>query len=305
MSGTLGGRVPVASRTAPIARRKLPPVNPNSPAAGWVELTAPSADFANGNMSYAVALGDGTILVGAGWGSGTGASACEFWIYDTIAGTYTSTGNGPTGATWALMGTGAIVDGTPYAVSNTAAGAASWTSGTWTAVTNRGGFADASACEAGGLMYVLDGGDFQSYTPGTDTWASLSYPSSGGFYSPMVGYNGFVYLFGYDSGQITFKYTPGTDTWTSTGLADTANAGSSFAACANDGDTVYLVGGLDASSDGTSDFGIYDITGNAWTAGPDLPINLYQGGGAVVGSTFYVFGVEDTSFDPIAYAYTP
>ncbi|HZN66151.1 MAG TPA: kelch repeat-containing protein [Tepidisphaeraceae bacterium] len=106
--------------------------------------------------------------------------------------------------------------------------------------------------------------------------------------------NGQVYVFGgyfntsIDATRRVDRYDLAADRWTR--LADMPEA-ITHAGVAVDGDTVWVVGGFVGDNPGpsTSHVWKYDVSENAWTAGPALPAARAAGGLVKVGRTLHYF----------------
>lgn len=297
----IGGRVPFGAPTRPFAVTPIvPTADVGGIVSGWTELTAPPTPFEAGTPNYAVALDDGTILVGAG-----NAATSEFWIYDPDTDAYTATASGPAGASYNALNAGAFVNGKAYAVSDSSTGNARYDGASWTTRAGRTGFPNVSAATDDTFLYTLDGAqNFQSYDPSGDSWTTLSSPSVGYGYDPLVCDGTSLWVFSGLAG--VSQYDIGTDTWDSGSLLTDPPTPRSFVACGIIGGLAYLAGGFDSLSNPSDVLEIYDLTGDSWTTGPPMSTALTTASGAVLDGKLYVFGLTGSpSFTPTARVYQP
>lgn len=297
---SLNSRVQVARHVPPVAVSRRPGVDQIA-ASGWTELTPPPTPFETGFPNYAAALSDGTILVGAG-----DAAPSHFWIYDPMSDTYAATGSGPAGGSYNGLGSGAVIGTKAYAVGNVGSpGTAEFSAGgTWTTRAASGGSPFGSAITDGTYYYVLDGGTFNRFNPGSNSWSSLTYPPIGSAYDSLSCDGTYIWLFAANTAG-TAKYTIGSNTWDSGTVLALAPTPRNYAAFGTINGNVYIAGGIDVSTIASNQLDIYNIAGDSWTTGTAMASTLATASGAVQGGKLYVFGLDDPANNPVARVYTP
>jgi len=308
MSGTLGGRTNLASRTAPVAIPRVAPAPASSPS-GWVEL-APvpfSGAFAPAPLA-AVPTSAGNWLVGLGESS----SNPHVYEYDLVTDAYTAITDAPTAAGRALGLVGSNSYFLGYGSSAGKIAAYWWDGGSWHTGSDHvhagSGFIGSTAVVIGSSIYVLVGGtnEFLRYDPGGDTWTTLAYPSNPdtGYDNPLADIGGGqLLLFSQDSTDV---YTIGSDSWDAGTTRQPRNSGYSSGAPAVVDGKVYLAGGYHEPGFGTLNvLNIYDVAGDTWTGGPNMASVIPSPtGGQLPGGdrALYVFGLGDATSSYAGYA---
>ena len=162
----------------------------------------------------------------------------------------------------------------------------------------------------GNIIYVFGGNinsssgtaASQAYNTATNTWTTLASLPSALAHQGITGCtNGTsMYLF---YNNLAYQYNPSTNSYTQ--LASMPDPMLSWASCAYVNGNIYVIGGYsDGAQDSTQ---IYNIAGNSWTVGADMPFALY---GAVredpvIGNNIYILQGQRAGgeFSADSYAY--
>ncbi len=146
-----------------------------------------------------------------------------------------------------------------------------------------------------------------AYNYVTDTWANATPVPLGYCNWPGVVADGSLYIIArYESGVSPYYHdevqrftpTPGSEplgTWvTSPVLAPYPVAMCGNAIAYDGGDLIYSAGGGGTGGVGGTSAYVYSISGNTWTALPNLPLAMKYHGGAYCGGEFHVVGSTST-----------
>lgn len=167
----------------------------------------------------------------------------------------------------------------------------------------------------GGTSGTAASDDFTRIDLVANTWTSIgTMPVTGLYYYKFATSGGKIYMFGGASSSgtvitnVAYVYDTVTAAWTA--LANMPAAMRDVAAGAI-GDTIYIAGGSTTYPTGLNTLWKYSISGNTYTAGPNMPGALLWGVGVIAphrdsAEQFLVLGGQNgTAFLNTAYRYNP